>query len=244
MTVVTPQYRQLNFENPSEQSGGKYESDNNLGVTGLSYHRVNVYFPVDFNGGEYGFYVFLKKQVNAMDLWKLEVQELGKVMETRQGRGSSVNFIYKTSMCTDNEDCGQNRICVFNQCIQDGTPRFTLLWEGKSTIDLSVKPPNGLVISRNSVYDAKSGGEFEGNLNDSDDSNHKRVQSVSFGRINLAIGGRYQVNVTNHGMTVGTPWTLNVTIYGLTNQSFTKTGNHSLSWNYDFAKFLVLPFNE
>jgi hypothetical protein len=244
MTVVTPQYRTLNSENPSEQSGGKYENDDNLGVAGLSYHRVSVHFPVAFNGGEYGFYVFLKKQVNAMDLWKLEVRELGKVMETRQGRGSSMNFLYKTSICTDDEDCGLNRICVFNQCIQDGTPRFTLVWEGKSTIDLSVKPPNGLVISRGNMYDSKSGGEFEGNLNDSNDQNLKHVQSVSFGGTNLAIGGRYQVNVTNHDMTVGTLWTLNVTIYGLTNQSFTKTGNQSVSWNYDFAKFLVLPFSD
>jgi hypothetical protein len=232
----------VNSENPIDQvSGGKYQSDGNLGVIGLSHHAVSVHFPFDFNGGKYGFYVFLKNQVNAMDAWKLEVRERGKLMEIRRGRGSSMNFVYKTSTCTTNQDCGLDRICISNQCIQDGAPRFTLLWEGNSTVDLSVKPPNGLVISRDNVYDSSSGGEFE---DDSNDPNLKHVQSVSFGGTNLAIGGSYNVSVMNNDMAVGTPWTLNISVYGVVNQSFTKTGNYSVIWDYDFAPFMLLPFDE
>jgi hypothetical protein len=197
---------------------------------------VSIHFPFKFIGGEYAFYVFLTNQVNAMDAWKLEVRERGKLMEIRRGRGSSMNFVYKTSTCTTNQDCGLDRICISNQCIQDGTPRFTLLWEGNGTVDLSVKPPNGLMISRNNVYDSGSGGEFE---DDSNDPNLKHVQSVSFGGTNLAIGGSYIISVMTR-----TAWTLNISVYGVVNQSFTKTGNYSGSWDYDFAPFLLLPFDE
>jgi hypothetical protein len=240
VTVLTTEYRKVNFENPKDpKSGGQYKSDNNLGATELSYHTASVNFPSKFIGGEYGFYVFLKRQVNAMDPWKLEVREKGNVMEIFRGRGSSMNYIYRTASCAKHQDCGLNRNCVSSQCIQDGTPRFTLLWEGSSSFELSVKPPKGLVISRNFVYDSNSGGEFE---DDSKDPNSRHVQSVSFGGTKLAVGGAYNVNVTNNGLTAGASWTLNVNVYGVINRSITKTGNYSLNWNYDFAPFSVLPF--
>jgi hypothetical protein len=229
----------VSSENPIEPtSGGKYQTNDKLGVTTLAYHRASVYLPFNFTGGEYMFYAFLKNQVNAMDAWKLEVRERGKLMEIRRGRGSSMNFVYKTSTCTKNQDCGLDRICVFNQCIQDGTPRFTLLWEGNSTFDLSVKPPNGLMISHDHVYDSSSGGLYEDN---SKYPNHSHVQSVSFGGTNLAIGGHYHVYLTNNDMS---SWTLKVFVYGILNQTFMNIGSFSHSWYYDFAPYLVLPLNE
>ena len=152
-----------------------------------------------------------------------------------------MNFIYRTSTCSNDLDCGRGRICVFNQCIDDGTPRFTLLWEGEGLLDLSIRPPNGNAIRRDNMFDSISGGVLE---DDSNDAKLNHVESISFGSTGLAVGGRYNVEIANNGDKAGIPWTLNVFVYGSLIQSFSGRDNDALVWDYDFAPFAVLPINE
>jgi hypothetical protein len=176
-----------------------------------------------------------------MDAWKVEIREFGKLLEVQRGRGSSMNFIYRTSTCSNDLDCGLGRICVFNQCITDGTPRFTLLWQGEGLLDLSILPPNGSVIRRENIFDSTSGGVFE---DDSNDAALNHVQSISFGSTGLAVGGRYNVEIIKGGDNAGIPWTLNVFVYGSLIQSFSGRDGGTIIWDYDFAPFVVLPINE
>jgi hypothetical protein len=97
------------------------------------------------------------------------------------------------------------------------------------------------MMSRDHVYDSGSGGLYEDN---SKYPNQSHVHSVSFDGTNLAIGGSYNVSLMNNDMAAGTAWTLNISVYGVVNQSSTKTCNYSVIWYYDFDPYLVLPLNE
>jgi hypothetical protein len=243
LTVFTPEYRMVHPSSPFELvSGGKYEQDKNKASPDLSYHTSNIYFPTGFAGGEYYYYVFLNNQIRAIDPWTVEIREFGKLLAVQRGRGSSINFVYRTSTCVNDLDCGLKRLCVVKQCIDDGTPRFTLLWEGDGLLNLSVRPPNGdVIIDRDNNFDSTSGGVFE---DDSNNSNLSHVQSISFGSTSLAIGGRYNMVIVNSGDKAGIPWLLNVFVYGSLVQSFSGRDNDTLIWDYDFAQFVVLPIFE
>lgn len=66
--------------------------------------------------------------------------------------------------CCQDTDCGDssNFICVQRMCINEGSPRFTLTWNGNDDYEIEVDPPIGSTISLRSAFDFVSGGRFDG----------------------------------------------------------------------------------
>lgn len=52
--------------------------------------------------------------------------------------------------CTTNQECvdmSTGTMCVNNECLNEGKPRFTLTWTGDDDLDLSVFTPAGREVS-------------------------------------------------------------------------------------------------
>jgi hypothetical protein len=66
-----------------------------------------------------------------------------------------------SEFCQRDADCqGVGEVCAQGRCINDGNPRFTLLWSGNDDLDLYVETPDGVTISMRNPYDDASGGIF------------------------------------------------------------------------------------
>ncbi|KAL3932999.1 MAG: hypothetical protein SGBAC_010591 [Bacillariaceae sp.] len=67
-----------------------------------------------------------------------------------------------TDECCSDFDCPTTRdLCAQGYCIRDGSPRFTLTWDGDDNLDLVVVTPLGTTLSRSFIFDPLSGGIFE-----------------------------------------------------------------------------------
>ena len=124
-------------------SGAVFEVDKNMGVLSQSSHAENVYFPKGYPGGEYSFYVDATAQRGAAEKWTLQVIEFGETVLFKSSYGCSKVFQYTAPECILDDHCPENGICFKSRCLVDGTPRFTLAWEGDDDLDLYVTPPSG-----------------------------------------------------------------------------------------------------
>jgi hypothetical protein len=69
-----------------------------------------------------------------------------------------------THSCGIASECiaaNQGSVCVNNECLRDGNPRFTLTWTGDDDLDLSVVTPAGVKISYQNDFDAATNGAFD-----------------------------------------------------------------------------------
>ncbi|CAJ1965099.1 unnamed protein product [Cylindrotheca closterium] len=78
-----------------------------------------------------------------------------------------------TDECCSDFDCPTARdFCVRAYCIRDGSPRFTLTWDGDDDLDLIVDTPLGTTLSRSLIFDPLSGGIFEADNNQEELGSH------------------------------------------------------------------------
>ncbi len=77
---------------------------------------------------------------------------------TRSGTKTEECTAIVNECCDDNDCLGENNVCVYQTCIDDGFPRFTLAWEGDDDIDLYVITPGGFVLSYTDKYDEATQG--------------------------------------------------------------------------------------
>ena len=142
--MLTPLGGRISVGSPIDSySGAIFEADKNDGVETLSSCTENVYVPEGYPGGEYYFYVDMLAEKGAIEEWSLEVTEFGETVYSQTGSGHSKFFKYVAAECVIDDHCRENDFCFENRCIVDGTPRFTLSWEGDDDLDLSVNPPVG-----------------------------------------------------------------------------------------------------
>ena len=66
-----------------------------------------------------------------------------------------------TNLCEADSDCRTSQeVCVQKTCIDEGNPRFTLVWSGNDDLDFFVVTPLGTTISSTNAFDSLSGGIF------------------------------------------------------------------------------------
>lgn len=110
--------------------------------------------------------------------------------------------------CCEDSDCmGANNLCVYQTCIDDGFPRFTLFWEGDDDIDLYVVTPGGFVLSDVQKYDETTHGRVGEPVVQSTEGHH--VENIYFPLDASAPSGIYEFYVrpmTTVGM--ADEWTL------------------------------------
>ena len=78
-------------------------------------------------------------------------------------------------------DClGEDEVCfVFaGQCIDDGSLRFSLFWEGDDDLDLYVETPGGVIISPTNPTDPVTGGKVGEETNQLEFGRH--IESTFF----------------------------------------------------------------
>jgi hypothetical protein len=170
-------------------------------------------------------------QKGVADEWRIEVSEFGDESFAQSGSGVSEAYPYTAAECLVDANCGANQVCIFNRCIVDGTPRFTLTWSGDDDYDLSVDPPDGHTIYWANVIDQKSGGEFQ---DDSDPYGLNHVESVCFGLSSNAQLGQYKVRVTTYEKngSESDSWTLKVLAGGNEDRSWTQSGDATFQWQF------------
>jgi hypothetical protein len=84
----------------------------------------------------------------------------------------------------------QGSVCVSNECLRDGNPRFTLTWTGDDDLDLSVVTPAGVNISYQNDFDATTNGAFDTGFVQDVYGSH--VESIYFP---TGLGGTYHIFV-------------------------------------------------
>jgi hypothetical protein len=214
-------------------SGGTFENDQNEGVQDQTFHTESVYFPLDSPPGEYRFFVEQFEQNGLGDAWKIEVMENGNIVDTENGCGASYAFSYFALECTSYVACKDDKICINDNCKSDGTPRFTLTWDGYDDLDLSVTTPEGLAINWQNAIDEASSGYFE---DDFDYTGSKHAESVVFDG-SIAPYGLYTINVEIYFQTGDLPdkWKLSVNVDGVEVKVWNQDGEASLTWNFSGA---------
>ena len=231
--VVPPNSERISTWHMSDSdSGGIFEDDQNEKVQAQTFHTESVYFPPSSPSGEYAFFVETSKQNGFADDWKIEVNETGQIVGMETGSGTSSVFYYLVLECEVNTDCMEDKICINNHCMTDGTPRFTLTWEGYDDLDISVKAPKGNLIFWNNSVDDDSFGFRE---DDFDYTSSKHAESVVFGSDeNKALFGLYEVFVDVYSQSGNIPnkWRLSVNVNGNEVKAWSKKGDASLKWRY------------
>jgi hypothetical protein len=208
LDIETPSGSFISFRRPMDEiSGGIYEEDGNQDSFGL--HVENIVFPSESAlSGLYKYKVNNFIQRGAIDHWTLGVFVNNTLVETKYGKGDSLEFevdfgsstsrsgIFSTELaesagsdnvlnssellatiqdldattncskdlgdhCCAPSDCSRFEVCFQRTCINDGNPRFTLVWNGADDYNLEVLPPIGEFVSFVNQLDEDSGGRYE-----------------------------------------------------------------------------------
>ena len=214
-------------------SGAVFEEDKNMGVLSPSSHTQNVYFPKGYPGGEYFFYVDATAQRGAAEKWTLQVIEFGQevLVESAYGSSSSKFFQYTAPECILDDHCLENDICYKNRCLVDGTPRFTLSWEGDDDLDLYVTPPSGKRVDYWNRYDEQSGGTH---LTDTTPMGTSHVEAAYYGVDLPAQKGRYRILVKPYEEfgDAADSWTLTVSVRGTVVKTYKRMGEATFRFWY------------
>jgi hypothetical protein len=231
--VVPPNSEEISIWNTTDSySGGVFEDDINEAVQAQTFHTESIYFPSESPFGEYLFFVETSKQHGFADDWKIVVTELGVTVFNQTGFGTSDVFSYVALECKVNADCQQGKICLNNHCMTDGTPRFTITWQGNDDLDISAKSPRGNLISWEYPSDDISSGFRE---DDFDYTSDKHAESIVFGA-NGAVApiGIYQIFVSVYNQIDDLPnkWRLSANVNGKEIKAWSKIGATSFKWQY------------
>jgi hypothetical protein len=213
-------------------SGGVFEDDRNEAVQAQTFHTENVYFPSVSPLGVYLFFVEAFKQKGFADDWKIVITELGVTVFNQTGFGTSNVFSYFVPECKVNADCQKGKICLNNHCMTDGTPRFTLTWQGNDDLDISAETPQGKFICWRNPFDNVSSGFRE---NDFDYTSFNHAESIVFGANGtIAPIGNYLifVSVYNQIDDLSNKWRLSVNVNGKEVKAWRGSGNARLIWRY------------
>jgi hypothetical protein len=230
LRVLTPALDTIDFITTSDAiSGGMFEADENEDVAEITFHTESVYFPLDSPTGEYVFFVDMITQNGVADEWRLEATEFGEEIFVETNSGGSQAFAFIAIQCKTDADCAASDICVWNRCLVNGTPRFTLTWEGDGDLYLSVEPPAGEVIDRENPEDEESGGVLQ---DDFDPNGSRHVESIYFDVGGDASLGEYRVRVETHEQhgESSDAWELTVTVGGNLVSSWNGTGDLDFKW--------------
>jgi len=130
-------------------------------------------------------------------------------------------------------DCmGTAKVCVGKACINEGNPRFTLQWHGKSIYSLTVITPGGKYISAFSPFDPDSGGAFEGPTQQRTSGDD--VENIYFS-IEGGPPGLYTYYAINSGVEISNDtWTMTVSVNGKTVATQTGSGK-SDAFSFQFG---------
>ena len=233
LRVLTPSFDEIDFETPyAVTSGGIFEADKNEAVVEATFHTESVYFPSGSPSGQYVFFVDIITQNGVADEWRLEATEFGEEIVVETGSGFSGYFTYTTSECTTDADCADSETCVWNRCLVDGTPRFTLTWEGADDLALSVEPPAGDKIYWLNPENEESGGVLQ---DDPDPYGASHVESIYFDLRGDAPLGEYKVGVETYQKHGQSPdaWELTISVGGKVVRSWSETGDLDYTWAYN-----------
>jgi hypothetical protein len=159
-------------------SGGVFGENGVQFFSGM--HVENIYFPV--TGGPIGTYIYEVQNFITNgndDVWTVSIFFGGELVVTQSGTGPSGELQFDftegstlriggmpecspdSNECCYNTDClVAGEICVQRTCIMEGSPRFTLTWDGDDDYDLTVGTPLGTTVSFMHPIDAESGGIF------------------------------------------------------------------------------------
>ncbi|KAI2501525.1 hypothetical protein MHU86_12970 [Fragilaria crotonensis] len=234
LTVLTPKGGRISDDSPFDPfSGAVFESDNNGDIVSRTSHTENIYFPGGYPGGQYVFYVDAIAQLGAADEWSLEVIEFGQSVVLESGYGYSKVFEYIAPECQATQHCRQGQVCINTRCVVDGTPRFTLTWDGDDDLDLSVSPPIGNRVDWWNQVDSRSGGRLQ---DDTTPTGTSHLESIYFGISRRALTGRYGIEVDPYETNgdASDPWKLQVSVRGKVVKSWNGTGEASLRYWYGF----------
>jgi hypothetical protein len=232
LTVLTPKGGRISARSSLDpNSGAVFESDKNFDAVSPSFHTENIHFPRGIPGGEYVFYVDAIAQLGPAEEWSLEVIEFGESVVVETGYGYSNVLQYIAPECTSTQHCRKGEVCFNTRCIVNGTPRFTLTWNGDDDLDLSVSPPLGKIVDWWKQFDSRSGGRLQ---DDTTPMGTSHVESIYFGVSRRALTGRYVVKVDayeTHGDS-SDPWKLKVSVRGKVVKSWSGTGDASFRFWY------------
>jgi hypothetical protein len=233
LVVVPPDSERIStWHSIDAFSGGVFEDDQNEAVQAQTFHTESVYFPSVSPPGEYVFFVETSKQRGFADDWKIVITESEEIVFNQTGFGTSDAISYFAPECTVNADCQQGKICLNNHCMTDGTPRFTLTWQGNDDLDISVITPGGNLISWENPSDDVSSGFRE---DDFDYTSFNHAESIVFGANGtVAPFGTYQifVSVYNQVDNILDKWRLSVNVNGKEIKAWSKKGETSIKWRY------------
>lgn len=144
-----------------------------------------------------------------------EVDSLSKLDESERPQDPGAPRPPRATQCTESFDCQrsqQGQLCVSNQCLFQGNPRFTLTWTGDDDYDLSVLTPDDIEISFSSPFDPLSLGVFNTRFAQQVEADH--VESIYFPPSGTAPSGLYEVAVTQFAQRGGASDTWLLEIFG------------------------------
>eukprot|EP00934_Nitzschia_sp_Nitz4_P006760 Nitzschia sp. Nitz4//scaffold90_size81538//32378//38032//NITZ4_005319-RA/size81538-augustus-gene-0.92-mRNA-1//-1//CDS//3329560011//6750//frame0 len=133
--------------------------------------------------------------------------------------------------CSDDQCIASVETCVQYQCIDLGSPRFTLTWTGDDDLDLTVKTPVNTTVSFGNQADQASGGIFgeQGNQN----SYGAHVENIYFQE--GAFAGAYTYSVKSFYQRSGKDkWTVSVYLNNKRVASQTGVGD-SIEFVYTYS---------
>ena len=135
--------------------------------------------------------------------------------------------------CCQDTDCSTDEVCRNRKCVDEGSPRFTLTWNGADDYDLSVTPPIGSTISFLNQFDEESGGRFGENGVQAFPGLH--VENVYFPFEGGPIG-LYTIEISSFTGLTESPasWNLEVAVNGEVVQSQAGVGISSGDLTYDY----------
>jgi len=239
LNVVTPSGDKIYFGNPiDEKTGGVFESDKNINVTGNTWHTQNVYFPPLAPPGTYlAFVEPIEQRGEVSDAWIATALNNGEVASRVADSGYSDRLSVNIFECIENKDCDStlDETCVNNHCITGAANkiRFTLTWGGNDDIYISIKTPLGTNVSWEHPVDEESGGElFNPYLYDK-----RRLKYVLFDVKEDVSVANYTITVENlsrkQGKTADS-WNLTVHVDGKQEESWLKSElQTTLTWVYN-----------
>jgi hypothetical protein len=232
LVVLTPDLDDIYFDRPFDNfSGGTFEQDQNEGLMENTFHTENIFFPPGTPAGEYIFFVDSIQINGVAEEWTLEAAFNGEEPQMRTGSGFSNFFSFFVVECSTNGDCLQGEICVVDRCIVDGTPRFTLTWQGDDDLDIYVVTPAGDRIWWQNSFDTNSLGTLE------DDPNmlgFNHVESVYFD-VASAPEGVFLVGVDSYEqLDAADQWSVTINVGGVSTKSWTNLiGEQEFAWTYN-----------
>jgi uncharacterized protein YfaP (DUF2135 family) len=253
LAVTTPTGGTISFLNQFDQeSGGRFGENGVQLFSGL--HVENVFFPQE--GGPIGSYTVEISALNGSlsELpapWNLEIATGGDIVQTQAGNGISdpIEFMYadltrsvgmsarnntpclsnlSNGLCCYDADClVPNSFCMAQTCIQEGTIRFTLTWDGNGDVaddlDLVVRSPDN---APKSTYDMSKAHK---NL-----ITGQQVQSIGF-PLNAPFG-LYKVEILSFSsFGAHDRWTLQVFVDGAVEAEHSGEGTSS-EINFEYVR--------